>query len=503
MPPPSNSFNVEGSLEQQENKENPTLPKDISKDENEPNHPRSQDVLPSTPATRLPLADLIGDSEIPKNPIINASPQEQIQWNIVTTPLDHKRKKTSARSTRSKKRARSSSPPSATSAARPKDANPLLDLQGLKQSLNTPQANPATNLWTRYSHVGMMTSKHGTLEPRTGSLPQPASSSHSADDQTGNVAGLRRWTSCGTEWPSSKKKRRKMFHPMSLGQIDETFDDIPKSGIDRHAAKARSDRIKSLLQGVQEGLSRTEDADDLFIDDKGPSSSSPLPDRIEEFDRSSISPCRPQELPSRAGKVSTQEGAQQNTTSEMGSNSNNARQPKSSRFGTDSFEDEMSHIALPDVSRHTAETVTATKVSPEGELKGSTQEEQPPTPIVSKWNIRNSSPDKKPSDHDGDEADDEFGDNEMFSGDDFDIVASMCDHGRTQPSASTETNAVSQTPNPNAAMNALEEEDFGDVDIDEESFAAIEASTTQTAASSGESKLPVCTLNSHTSKYTY
>jgi len=103
---------------------------------------------PSTPATRLPLSDLIGNPE-ERLPSLNKDTpvEENVLWQHNQTPTSSRPAVTPARK---RKRARSSSPASSQPEPISVTREPF-DVQGLQQSLRTPQADPAADLWNRYA----------------------------------------------------------------------------------------------------------------------------------------------------------------------------------------------------------------------------------------------------------------------------------------------------------------------------------------------------------------
>ncbi|EAT85850.2 hypothetical protein SNOG_07199 [Parastagonospora nodorum SN15] len=162
---------------------------------------------PSTPAMkRLPLADLVGNiddsSRHAPQPVV--SPEEQLIWRgsqPMNTPLPRK----------NKKRARSSSP------VGPSQDDHVYD--AVKKDLTTPQADPAMELWSRY------TSNKGTP-----SANKSVAFAHLINESSprsavaaGSVSGLRRWASCGHEFPASNRKRRRT-HGVFQGETDRTED---------------------------------------------------------------------------------------------------------------------------------------------------------------------------------------------------------------------------------------------------------------------------------------
>lgn len=161
-------------------------------------------AVPSTPAGRLALPDLIDmiDVQTVKTDI---TPDERILW-------DHGSMSTSTSSypsRRGKKRARSSSPvssPSHISSHFDHKPEPL-DLRKLSQSLTTPKIHTTTDLWDRYAGDGIQTfGKSSLAHIMFTSSPQ-------STKQASNSASrrMRRSITCGNQWPRDERlKRRKM-----------------------------------------------------------------------------------------------------------------------------------------------------------------------------------------------------------------------------------------------------------------------------------------------------
>jgi len=252
---------------------------DGSKDRRTDGRETNFNLPPSTPAMRLPLAELIGNAEdalrlpLPKED----SPEEQLGWipnssNSALTPGQRR------------KRAHSSSPLASSqneTSAHFALREPL-DLQNLQQSLKTPHADPATDLWNRYYTMrNANETPSGAKAPLFAHLLDDSSPRSFARTPGGSVGGLRRWASCGMEWPTSKAKRRR-----TNGAVREQPADILES---RETAKehlVKVSKVGMLVEQMQATLAqpmskRPADA---------PSSSSPLPDKGVFGDGPEISP---------------------------------------------------------------------------------------------------------------------------------------------------------------------------------------------------------------------
>lgn len=231
---------------------------------------------PQTPVGRLPLAELIGNTEDSLAHLENETPYERVYWNVSPGSSDQANPLLTPAGRRSKKRARSSSP----STSSPNETSnhfaatkPSFDLQTLQKSLKTPQADPAGDLWSRYSMNG-----NDKQTPTGPGALKSIEMLHSSSPQTpamhllGRDSGLRRTVSCGTEWPTSITKRRKIQHTSSHGEHNVVLAAQEDAGDGRSTTKMS--RVSLLVDMVQEALAKPVDKADA----RGPSSSSPLPD---------------------------------------------------------------------------------------------------------------------------------------------------------------------------------------------------------------------------------
>ncbi|KAF2003368.1 hypothetical protein P154DRAFT_105023 [Amniculicola lignicola CBS 123094] len=217
---------------------------------------------PSTPATRLPLADLVGNGNESSRHAVNpaVSPDEQLCWRgsqPVNTPQPRK----------GKKRARSSSP------AAPSQEEQLIDVSG--REMNTPLADPGKELWNRYANIkGTPTVNRGAAFAHLINEASPRSSA-----QAGSVSGLRRWASCGVEFPTSATKRRKTqgaFRGEARTKTEDVFGGGPSSDGMIQAQPPHSKRasiVRRLIEASEASRPAPRDPAHLV-----PSSSSPLPE---------------------------------------------------------------------------------------------------------------------------------------------------------------------------------------------------------------------------------
>ncbi|KAL8827592.1 MAG: hypothetical protein Q9191_003091 [Dirinaria sp. TL-2023a] len=204
---------------------------------------------PQTPMSRLPLAELVASGE-DTNQRFNLTPVERVLWQ--TRDSEHgSSQKTPAGSSR-RKRAHSSSP---VSSSQKKYKTPG-HVPTLERPLKTPQADPAGELWKRYS---LNACGNKGLSP-TRAIGQPFSQlMNSSSPETParrlmgrECIGLRRSFSCGAEWPTSAAKRRKTQHV--------TGHHEPAAALVTQEAPNKSQvsrsRLSLLVAKIQEGLAR-------------------------------------------------------------------------------------------------------------------------------------------------------------------------------------------------------------------------------------------------------
>jgi DNA replication ATP-dependent helicase Dna2 len=234
---------------------------------------KPQSICPHTPASKIPLAALIGNTEDAFNGAhFDTTPEDHVSWQHGPRSSDPA---SSLRSTqRGKKRARSSSPASSSQIEKSThfstQAEPL-DLQNLQQSLKTPQHDPATDLWARYSTASLAKANGASLLPFAQiitSSPQTPNTTNSREN------GLQRSISCGIEWPTSKKKRRKLDTVETYGRMRD-ISGSSKSDHFSDQEPGRS-RVELLVGKIKDSMQRKQSALG-----RGPSSSSPLPNRSD------------------------------------------------------------------------------------------------------------------------------------------------------------------------------------------------------------------------------
>ena len=223
---------------------------------------------PQTPASRIPLADLIGNTEDAwKCPLPVSTPLDYVRWesrlsSSEATGSQHQTQ-------RGKKRARSSSPGSSQADKRSlySASKDIIDLETAQKSTKTPQNDPAADLWSRYTSGVKLDTKNPSLFAHLSpSSPQTPESNGSKD------SALRRTASCGVAWPTSKSKKRRTETKASYDRTRGVFAAAKQQILAPELPK--QSRVGLLVEKIQETLSRR-DHDDV----EEPSSSSPLPDR--------------------------------------------------------------------------------------------------------------------------------------------------------------------------------------------------------------------------------
>lgn len=213
-----------------------------------------QDAAPAkqkpavTPSGRLAWQDLIGTSEAVEEET-DASPNERILWDTKqngppVSPIIHQR--------RGKKRARSSSPVSSP-ANNSRSTPPTVNVKQLSAALKSPHADPALELWDRFSCSGSTaTTSLGApnlalAQVMVSSSPQPAK--FIAAPGAANApseGGLRRAISCGAHWP----KRRRGDRGEPLARMDAVAESSPSRG-------SKSSMVNTLLQSMTGEINRS------------------------------------------------------------------------------------------------------------------------------------------------------------------------------------------------------------------------------------------------------
>ncbi|KAF9895416.1 Tripartite DNA replication factor [Aspergillus nanangensis] len=212
---------------------------------------------PQTPGNRLPLADLIGNTEdvLRRDTGPELSPEDYVIWQHVPPSSNPDPSQTPATTGR-KRRRHSSSPTSSPLAGNSKNGmKESFDLQSFQAVLKTPQNDLAADLWNNY--VGKVTDNGNRELPQprfTNLLPSsphtPASARISRES-----SGLRRSNSCNAEWPSAKAKRRRIDvnnSSTSRGIFSRSRSNVIDSG------KMDSSKINHLVETIEKSLRRAQ-----------------------------------------------------------------------------------------------------------------------------------------------------------------------------------------------------------------------------------------------------
>ena len=233
---------------------------------------------PQTPVGRLPLSELIASTEDINGQGLNTTPIERVLWNH----SQQAKISSSSEVARIRKRRHSSTP---LSSSQNETSNhfdpekPSIALQPRENMLKTPRADPAADLWSRYS---LNTDPSlGRLSPRESAsasfvLQYSSPQTPAEHPQTNDFGGLRRSISCGMEWPTSASKRRKKKHNSIYQEANLGFA-VPDPGRNENG-KSKMARVSILVDEIQKGLARPKARQHEQV--VSPSSSSPLPDNV-------------------------------------------------------------------------------------------------------------------------------------------------------------------------------------------------------------------------------
>ena len=243
---------------------------------------------PQTPIGRLPLSELLASGDDNRQKLA-FTPMERVLWenspqsSLNNNSMPPKKKRKRAHSTSPSSSSKNEKTAHFTGSKQPKDP------QALQQALETPNADPADDLWSRYS-LHTRENQHSPLAPDT--LPFPSlmrsSSPQTPAPHLQRDSGLRRALSC-IEWPTSMAKRRKVHHsnsqraPVAFASLDDSAEKAKISRVSLLVEKMHSDLLK---QHKIEGYSSSEPAKSslaaLKDDSSGKGSSSPCNQHIVE-----------------------------------------------------------------------------------------------------------------------------------------------------------------------------------------------------------------------------
>ena len=291
----SKSFSSKGGVSEQDKENNQRTTSDIKTREGSgisEEEACDQEVgevsFPKTPADKIPLADLIGNTEDAFNCTLPAAtPIDHVTWQH--EPSSHA-SSSMQYSQRGKKRAQSSSPMSSSQLQ--KSAHflyaEILKTEDGQRPNETPNNDPMEELWNRYARANMSRSKEG--EPALPNFAHLLPSSPQTPSTSSKDNCFRRTVSCGIEWPMSNSKRQKLMNPNSHHRTKGIFaaskKEILASGV------PQTSRVSMLMDRIQDSLLARH-----IAEPQAPSSSSPLPDRHSQI---VVSPSKAQS-PQRRG----------------------------------------------------------------------------------------------------------------------------------------------------------------------------------------------------------
>lgn len=487
------SHRGEGPAEDKENAPNPEEDPTVVEEKQSVARPSSQPPAliqsktfpPSTPATRIPLADLIGNAEdaARRAGMLAISPDEQIVWINAQPPSGSR---TPMR--RRRKKAQSSSPVTSSQNETSyffqanQDAG---DLQNTNQASRTPQIDPAAELWSRYAI-------NATTKDTAAAITAPAfahliedSSPHSSGTAS-SVSGLRRWASCGLDWPTSKAKRRKTNRHAAQNMFEPIDEDETTEG-----EQLKKSKVGLLVERIQETLAKGSQVEAS----RRPSSSSPLP---ETGSFSGAPPASPLQhlapVPEDGEEETRKHGSPETleTVLEGDPAPGKARKDSSSEFGSDGDIDIEMLEAIESASG-TAMPIVELPLEQEQHGAPALHQDNVPEPLAediadrepANYNISGLNKSFDEFDEDGD----------LFAAD-LENLASLYDtrpdltpskqsgpssHISRQDGSYMQQDAPDRTVTHDQTVDLLSSEDeFGEDDIDMEQFAAAEAVATQT-----------------------
>lgn len=402
---------------------------------------------PKTPAPRLPLSDLIGLSDEARfaQAVAQAdtSPEDRIMWQLSPrgTPSASQATPAMRREKRSKKRPPSSSPlhsPNVDSPAGRKRRGGPFDAQRLGVLLKTPLADPAMQLWSKYS-------ANTNPGPTNARAVNPAARLFSTESGLGqSPLGLRRSYSCGPDWPHSRLKRRKINSPEDIPETDESLEEQLEREEDLGPGPSRLSRVSRLVEKVKETLEKPSSMPNI------PSSPSSLPHTHDYHLGITSSPTR--RIAKRGGYEvnpdNLEGGVFENDGVHFGSSD-------TEDFGD--FDDDDIDIVMLEKAEKLAESQAVHQnvfAEPMSRLHVSPPVEEQLKPPAA-------------------ESEDEFDDgDDAFYTEDFESIISKYET-QTTPSApvADSVEALQQQPTPQETANAIAAsqvmDEFGDIDFDE------------------------------------
>jgi hypothetical protein len=421
--------------------------------------------VPSTPASRLDLPDLIGMGDI-KRAVQNISPDERLEW-------DHDKDMilSSASSfggiRRARKRARSSSP----TVSSPAQAS--THFRSKTEPLN-PQVDPGSELWGRYSLNGS-----NSLTPQGPSIPALAHIMHTSSPQPSkegttprSVAGFRRANSCGNQFP----KRRRVGGSEDGDVFTESANIVPS-------------KLSVLIERVQEGLTQPK----RHPTPSGPSRSFNAPKKRPFSDFEDDSPIQEKVTPQEAQQILLNRAVEEALPVQKESSRTVSPEPpgvdsNSSDYG-DFDDDELDASLLEVFDSKPEEQISTISNFPSNRLPPD------PPPPVAEANRRSAKPPKSLKSTTLKAEDDEFDDSDedIFTADLENIASKFDKQASSGNIALPVAKEISRPQKIVAVSKGDSDDEFGDDGLDDLDFEVAEAAATQSIQQTGNSLLPVCT----------
>ena len=432
-----------------------------SYDEQEENAAPNKICPPSTPATRLPLVDLIGNPEesSKRRKPNSVTPEEHVLWQH---SISFGKSQPTVTPVGKRKRARSSSPASSSQRETSNFFPTRASGQRAQQLLKIPQGDPAADLWQRYrtNVSGNDTSIKGN-DAIFAHLIKEASPRSTTD--AGSVSRMRRWVSCGVEWPTSESKSKRRRTDAGSRKAPDQQSAI-HSEVEEEGKRSKVD---VLLELMKETLSKE--------NHREPSSSSPLPaagstDATSPLERLGTAAEELHETPCRAPGGHRVQG------------------PPVPQKAQSSF----SEYSDAEIDMEILQVIDCAE-----------KRTGPHTQIISMQRSSSAEANQNSNAYQQDLDDGKFEDfvSDEFGGDDDDIftadlellVAKYDSQPQPQPSCSTAVGAKDGRAEPEAQILSFEDE-FGIDAIDMEQFTAAEAAATQSLMAADQSFTSVCPL---------
>ena len=412
--------------------------------------------IPTTPAGRLALKDLIGMGDI-RREVQNISPEERIEWNHEKDMLPGSGSDIGG-IRRARKRARSSSP----------TGSPLAQTTPHFFESANPKVDPGSELWGRYSLNGSNApTPQGPSIPALAHLMHTSSPQPSKEGMTPRSApGFRRANSCGNQFP---KRRR-----VGGSEGDDVFTESATIG---------PSKLAVLIERVQEGLAPKQ----LPVSTASSSSHQSSIDRpslhIEDVRKGD---CNDHEESKAASQWQPQklEAGKQKSSLHAAPQAVKVAMPYSSddgEFDDDDLDKSLMEMAVETTSTPQIHTNPVLQNHP-----GSTNPKPPlrPNAAQSFESLRLKA--------ESDEFDDS--DEDLFAAD-LENIASQFDtkaHGKCKTLLAGVGGAL-EPRKPLARTKSESEDEFGDCGLDDLDFEAAEATATQAMQKTTRSLLPVRT----------